>query len=135
MKKIILLGVSLIGLAFSSRVFAQHDLDIVNNTSCSFTVNATQYDPPANCNSTSNQSTTIAASSSVTFVSIIPTDYVLKCTVSNNCDAGTPVSDFTMCSGPFNLTTTLNTSSCCPANVNVTFTGPTATANAIVTIN
>jgi hypothetical protein len=135
MKKPLLLVLCLIGLSLLNKLAAQNDLDIVNNTGCSFTLHAAEIDP-LTCTPGITISSAVAAGAIFTLTYSGPPNVVNKfslvdCTGVNYGN----LYDYTMCGWGNLLLTTLPPSLCCPSGATATLTPANAGNNAIVVIN
>ncbi len=132
MKKPLLILLCLIGLGAFNQVSAQNDLDIVNTSSCDFTVYAADIDPT--CTSSTSGSVFVSAGSIFTFTlsgapSVVVKLGIVDCAGINSVGLW----DLTMCGWGNNLTAVLPPTACCPVATTITFTPATPTTNAIVT--
>lgn len=138
MKKLFLMLLCLIGLSAFNQVSAQNDLDIDNQTDCSFTVIGANFDF-TRC--ISNGGTSITTSVPAMFSGIIfypvilPTNpYRLGKFEIFDCDNNL-VSLSSLCGGGGVLTGTFPWSNCCPQTVTATLTPSTPGSNAKITFN
>ena len=133
MKKFILIVLCLIGLSAFNEVSAQHDLDIVNGSSCDVVVTGGEMNP-LTC------TPGIAITTNVPAGAILPVTYtgapniVNKFWIGDCSGNGVPLWDYTMCGFGNNLVGTIPGSACCPSGVTVTLTPATPTTNALINI-
>ena len=133
MKKKLLLLVTLIGLLFSNQVFAQSDLDVLNNTSCTYTIIVQQWNW-VTCTASAITTYTSFPGPIATFAGANPADFVFKANASDGCGSSNSVWDYSWCTPNVNTWSVIPASACCPS-ANLTFLKPTAAVNAMLQIN
>ncbi len=134
MKKPLLILLCLIGLSAFNQVSAQNDLDIVNNTGCTYVVLA-QETHPVTCLPGASSTTPVAALSSFT-ITLSGAPYIVNDIIITDCAGKTfHLWDFTMCGGGSRIKRSIPASTCCASGAGVNFTPATSTTNALITIN
>ena len=136
MKKPLLILLCLIGLSAFNQASAQHDLDIVNTTACKFLVYSADFDLSTCLNSALTNTTAVPPGTALTVIHT-PLPYqvvkvgVIDCSGVNFAT----LYDYTPCGWGNNLTAIMPATGCCPTGASLVFTPPTATTNAVLTIN
>ncbi len=141
MKKTLLFLMCLIGLSAFNQLSAQNDLDIVNNTDCSYTVVGKDYNT-VTCSTAGGTTitTTVPASSNFTVTYSSGANYVVNDFRVTTCSGATAsLFDFSMCGGSCTLSFQFSFTwdACCGAPL-VTFTPAvlgTPGSNAKLTFN
>lgn len=134
MKKPLLILSCIIGLCAFNQASAQNNLDIINNTSCSFLLLAEETHP-VTCLPGTSLTTPVGPSTSFT-VAVSGAPFIINKIYITDCvGSGAKLWDFTMCASDNRLKRVLLPSSCCPSGASILFTPATLATNAIITIN
>jgi hypothetical protein len=134
MKKPLLIRLYLIGLSAFNQVSAQHDLDIVNHGSCTFTLLGGET-APVTCVPNATISTPVAAGATLFTVTYTGAPYyVNKFQITDVNGISVILYDYTICGFGQILSATIPTSLLCPAGATVTLLPATPSNNALIDI-